>query len=127
MSESNPVMKSPSYKTRTPPIEDENPVTERASGGLPIEILEATSRVYGCRLTSETRQDRYIKWLRKQLCYLTQERMAFSRARATEIKESTEKAQELDLASLLDATNSMVKSFEMLKLKISNMAEGISG
>ncbi|KAL3688061.1 hypothetical protein R1sor_014370 [Riccia sorocarpa] len=127
MSESNPVMKSPSNKRRTPPIEGENPATERVSGGLPVEILEATSPVYGCRMTSsETRQDREIKRLRKQLCYLTQERMAFSRARATGIKDSIGKAQELDLAFLLDATNSMAKSFEMVKFKISNMAEGIS-
>ncbi|KAL3692238.1 hypothetical protein R1sor_005889 [Riccia sorocarpa] len=80
----------------------------------------------GVPAPNETRQEQENKRLKKQLRYLKQENAAFSKARATEIKESLRKAQELDLAFLLDATNSMKTSFKMVKSAISEMAEGIS-
>ncbi|KAL2630178.1 hypothetical protein R1flu_014864 [Riccia fluitans] len=64
--------------------------------------------------------------MKEQLRYLEQERAASSKARVLQIKEVLQRAQEVDIAFLLDATNSMKKSFQMVKNEINGMAAGIS-
>ncbi|KAL3692237.1 hypothetical protein R1sor_005888 [Riccia sorocarpa] len=132
MSDTNPVTTSPRNKRKVPTTNDVVDLTTAwDSGELPNDSPAATSPVYRCsasnmRISSETRQEQENKRLKKQLCYLKQERAAFSKARASEIKESLQKAQELDLAFLLDATWSMRSLFKTVKSAITEMAEGIS-